>query len=171
MAAVSESMLMYQMLSEVSGSRLGPMMFLMWVVRAMPAFDSESSRFWSQGCLCSLILGCSRLISPSLGYMYHTVNKDYNRLSTIKNMSKSSTYKQEILGLNLSQWIIQGWFHFPRLSSIPTIYSEFEKCRDKLRGLDLSSPYSLIWDMESPLRTTISEICDEWPTVSDSLRF
>jgi hypothetical protein len=112
MAAVSESMLMYQMLSEVSGSRLGPMMFLMWVVRAMPAFDSETSRFWSQGCFHSLFLGCIRLISPSLGYMYHTVNKDYNRLSTVKNMSKSSTYRQELLGLNLSQWVIQGWFTF-----------------------------------------------------------
>jgi hypothetical protein len=62
-SAFSESTLMYKLLSGVSGSRLAPMMFAMWAVRAMPAFDSDSDRVWSQG-KSDLSLNASR--SPNL---------------------------------------------------------------------------------------------------------
>jgi hypothetical protein len=49
LAAASESVLMYQMLQ---GGRLAPLMLAVWALQALPAFDTDENRMWSQGACC-----------------------------------------------------------------------------------------------------------------------
>jgi NADH:ubiquinone oxidoreductase subunit F (NADH-binding) len=42
------------------------------------------------------------------GAAYHVVNKDYIRLTTMENMAMDQFARQEVLGLNLGGWIIDG---------------------------------------------------------------
>jgi hypothetical protein len=110
------------------------------------------------------------MLTSTLGYIHYIINKDWLRLTTIKNLSRSTNHRQDIVCLNLSEWIIKGWFDTGGdLWAELTILKEYERCRDSLQnsGLDLSSVWQFVWGMESSFRTVVSEALDEWPTVCD----
>jgi hypothetical protein len=105
----SETLLMRKMLSSNNDNNyLAPMLLASWIIRALPALDSDLNRLWSQGSVTtSLLETTSEYVT---GYLTHVINRDYVRMHVVDRIASWTAYKESIIGLNLGPWIMQGGY-------------------------------------------------------------
>lgn len=86
-----------------------------------------------------------------LGFVSQAVNKSYLRLSVVKHMSKHIPYRPEIMGLNLSRWLIEGW-HLHDENYFGT-HGEFQSIRGVTTNSRIST--SRLYGLCSTISTTL----------------
>jgi hypothetical protein len=107
------------------------------------------------------------MLKVGAGFIAWVTNKDHLQMQAVNHISTTKKYRQEVLGLSLDQYIMEGETIFCSGEDDDLIdHTEYQNRSSRLIDVDTSNFYDIVQRTPfQPFRSLTTYLLDQMPTV------